>query len=201
MDTSAVNHADAQRAPRRKRSDAQRNLEALLDAAKAVFAASGVDAPAREITDLAGVGVGTLYRHFPKRSDLVVAVLKHEIDDCAELGSALGASDDPVLAITTWIHRYTELVGTKRGLATALHSSGPGFDSLADYVMRRLEPVVASLLQTAADAREVRSDVAATELLYAVALLCQPIASEDLSFNQRMVAIYVDGLRTTREIV
>ena len=88
-------------AMRLRRADAQRNLEALLDAAKAVFAVSGVDAPAEEITDRAGVGVGTLYRHFPQRSDLVLAVLKHEIDACAtragaERGQSPGGSADEV---------------------------------------------------------------------------------------------------------
>ena len=67
--------AGSDRAQRRRRVDAQRNTYSLLEAAKAVFATSGVDAPAKQITDLAGVGVGTLYRHFPQRSDLVKAVL------------------------------------------------------------------------------------------------------------------------------
>ena len=73
-----------ERVPRRLRADAQRNIGSLLAAAKAVFGTSGVDAPAKEIADLAGVGVGTLYRHFPQRSDLVKAVLQHEIDACAD---------------------------------------------------------------------------------------------------------------------
>jgi len=72
---------------RRQRSDAKRNVVALVAAAKTVFAGSGVDAPAKEITDLAGVGVGTLYRHFPRRSDLIVAVLQHEIDECDRAAS------------------------------------------------------------------------------------------------------------------
>lgn len=70
-------------ARRRVRADAQRNIEAVVDAAKAVFAESGVDAPVREIASRAGVGVGTVYRHFPQRSDLVVAVFQKEIDACA----------------------------------------------------------------------------------------------------------------------
>src|ERR1700729_3464281 len=77
---------------RRQRSDAKRNVVALVEAAKTVFAGSGVDAPAKEITDLAGVGVGTLYRHFPRRSDLIVAVLQHEIDACVEAADELGRS-------------------------------------------------------------------------------------------------------------
>ncbi len=65
---------------RRQRVDAQRNVGALLEAAKTVFAEAGVDAPAKQIADLAGVGVGTLYRHFPRRADLIVAVLEREFD-------------------------------------------------------------------------------------------------------------------------
>src|ERR1022692_2584767 len=84
-----------ERAPRRQRADAQRNTASLLEAAKAVFATSGVDAPAKEIADLAGFGVGTLYRHFPQRSDLVRAVLQHGIDACADAAAALAAAHEP----------------------------------------------------------------------------------------------------------
>ncbi|SDU21685.1 TetR/AcrR family transcriptional regulator [Gordonia westfalica] len=114
--------ADAGLRPRRKRADAQRNVVALIDAARIVFARSGVDAPAKEITDAAGVGVGTLYRHFPKRSTLVVAVLEKEIDACADLAEELRDSLRPADALAGWVDRYIELVGTKRGLASALHS-------------------------------------------------------------------------------
>ena len=80
---------------RRLRADAQRNIASLLEAAKVVFGTSGVDAPAKEIGDLAGVGVGTLYRHFPRRSDLVKAVLEREIDACADAASTLSAEYEP----------------------------------------------------------------------------------------------------------
>src|SRR6516165_8259829 len=81
--------------PPRVRADAQRNIDSLLQAAKAVFDSSGVDAPAKEIADLAGVGVGTVYRHFPKRSDLVKAVVRSGIDACADAGPALSAAHEP----------------------------------------------------------------------------------------------------------
>jgi AcrR family transcriptional regulator len=180
---------------RRQRTDARRNVGALLKAAKTVFATSGVDAPAKEITDLAGVGVGTLYRHFPRRADLIAAVLQHEIDACADDGPALSAAHDPTPALSKWLHRFTEFVGTKRGLATALHSGDPAFDGLPDYLMERLEPVLGALLDAAVATGEVRADVSAKELLYAVALLCQPVPGADLAYNQRMVAILADGLR------
>jgi AcrR family transcriptional regulator len=188
---------ETQRAPRRQRADAQRNVGALLEAAKTVFATSGVDAPAKEITDLADVGVGTLYRHFPRRSDLVAAVLQREIDACAEAGPALGAAHGPSEAVAMWLHRFTEFVGTKRGLAAALHSGDPAFDALPGYFMQRLEPTLGSLLEAAAGRGEIRADVNARDLLHAVALLCQPVPGEELAYNQRMVAVLVDGLRRT----
>src|SRR5215831_14765091 len=92
---------------RRPRTDVQRNLAALLRAAKIVFATSGVSAPAKEISDRAGVGVGTLYRHFPRRSDLIVAVLQHEIDECVEAGRELGTTLSPWEALMGWIERFT----------------------------------------------------------------------------------------------
>ncbi|SEF21962.1 regulatory protein, tetR family [Amycolatopsis pretoriensis] len=180
--------------PRRRRADAQRNVDALLEAAKRVFATSGVDAPAKEITDLAGLGVGTLYRHFPQRADLVAAVLQREIDVLADAGPVLGAAHAPGAALREWLRRYTELVGAKRGLATALHSGDPAFDALPGYFMERMEPVLAALLAAAAAAGEVRADVSAKDLLHAVALLCQPVRGEDLAYNQRMIEILADGL-------
>jgi AcrR family transcriptional regulator len=186
-------------APRRLRADAQRNIDALLDAAKTVFATSGVDAPAKEITDLAGVGVGTLYRHFPQRADLVAAVLQRGIDACADAGPALSAVHEPGVALVKWLQRYTEFVGTKRGLATALHSGDPAFDALPGYFMQRLEPVLGELLDAATATGEIRADVSAKDLLHAVALLCQPVRGEDIAYNQRMVAVLVDGLRHIAE--
>ncbi|SEP47794.1 TetR/AcrR family transcriptional regulator [Amycolatopsis saalfeldensis] len=181
--------------PRRLRADAQRNVESLLEAAKAVFDTSGVDAPAKEIADLAGVGVGTLYRHFPQRSDLVAAVVQSGIDACAEAGPTLSAKHEPRAALAKWIHRYTELLGTKRGLAAAMHSGNPAFDALPGYFMQRLEPTLGALLAAAAETGEIRADASAKDLLNAIALLCQPIRGEEFTYNQRMVTLLVDGLR------
>ncbi|MFG1638651.1 TetR/AcrR family transcriptional regulator [Amycolatopsis sp. NPDC049252] len=183
--------------PRKLRADAQRNVDALLEAAKNVFATSGVDAPAKEITDLAGVGVGTLYRHFPQRADLVVAVLHRGIDVCAAAGPELSAAHEPEVALAKWLDRYTAFVGTKRGLATALHSGDPAFDGLPGYFMERLEPVLAALLDAAVATGRIRADVSARDLMHAIALLCQPVRGEEIEYNQRMVAVLADGLRRT----
>ena len=188
------------RAPRALRADAQRNIGSLLAAAKAVFGTSGVDAPAKEIADLAGVGVGTLYRHFPQRSDLVKAVLQHEIDACADAAPALAAAHEPGAALANWLHRYTEFLATKRGLATALHSGDPAFDALPGYFYERLEPALCSLLDAAAATREIRADISARDLLHAVALLCTPVADEGIAYSQRMVTLLIDGLRYAAEL-
>jgi AcrR family transcriptional regulator len=183
------------RAQRRRRADAQRNIGSLLAAAKAVFATSGVDAPAKEVADAAGVGVGTLYRHFPQRSDLVKAVFQHEVDACAEAAPALAATHEPEVALAKWLHRYTEFVATKRGLAAALHSGDPAFDALPGYFMERLEPALGSLLEAARESGEIRGGISASEVLFAVANLCQPVPGGGVRYSQRMVAILIDGLR------
>ena len=184
-----------ERPPRRVRADAQRNIGSLLEAAKTVFATSGVDAPAKEIADLAGVGVGTLYRHFPQRSDLVKAVFQRGVDACADAAPALAAAHEPGAALAMWLHRYTEFVATKRGLAAALHSGDPAFDALPGYFMQRLGPALGSLLDAAAASGEIRADISAKDLLYAVANLCLPVADEGVLYSQRMVALIIDGLR------
>jgi len=185
----------SERTPRRLRADAQRNIGSLLVAAKAVFATSGVDAPAKEIADAAGVGVGTLYRHFPQRSDLVKAVVEHGVDACADAAPALAATYEPAEALAMWLHRYTEFVGTKRGLASALHSGDPAYAALPGYFMGRLEPALGSLLEAAMARGEVRTDISAEDLLYAVANLCLPVPGGGVSYSQRMVALLMDGLR------
>jgi AcrR family transcriptional regulator len=186
---------DGEPATRRRRADARRNVDALIGAARTVFATSGVDAPAKEITDLAGVGVGTLYRHFPQRSDLVKAVVESGIDAVADAGPALSAANDPAEALTEWINRFTELLATKRGLAAALHSGDPAFSGLPGYFLQRLGPALAALLNAAVADGTVRDDISAEELLDAITQLSQPVPGRGPEHNQRMVAVLADGLR------
>ncbi|BDI28188.1 TetR family transcriptional regulator [Capsulimonas corticalis] len=177
------------------RADAQRNTDALLAAALAVFATSGVDAPVREIAAKAGVGVGTLYRHFPQRADLVAAVFRREVDACADTAPVLAAEHGPSEALARWMQRYAAFIATKRGLASALHSGDPTFDTLPAYFEKRLVPALRSLLTAAAAAGEVRNDIDANELLTAVAGLCMRGDDSNPTYAQRMVALLVDGLR------
>ena len=102
---------------RRMRADARCNEDAVLEAAKSVFSASGVDAPVRETAARAGVGIGTLYRRFPKRSDLVTGVFRREVDACTADAVALAEEYPPGDALVLWLRRYTDFIATKKGLA------------------------------------------------------------------------------------
>jgi AcrR family transcriptional regulator len=194
-----VTETVGERAPRRLRADAQRNVDSLLEAAKTVFATSGVDAPAKEIADLAGVGVGTLYRHFPRRSDLVKAVFQHAVDACAAAAPEFAASRPPADALAQWLRRYTQFVATKRGLASALHSGDPAFSALPAYFAEHLEPALGSLLDAARASGDVSADVTPKELLAAVANLCVPARGEGIEYSQRMVELLINGLRYDAE--
>lgn len=181
--------------PRRVRADAQRNTDALLEAALAVFATSGVDAPVREIAVKAGVGIGTVYRHFPQRSDLIAAVFCHEVDACADAAPVLAAKHGPGEALARWMQRYADFVATKRGLATALHSGDPAFDTLPVYFEKRLLPALRTLLDAATVAGEVRADIEPWDILRAVGSLCMSAHDGGSAYARRMVALLVDGLR------
>jgi AcrR family transcriptional regulator len=177
------------------RADAQRSTDALLEAALEVFATAGVDAPVRQIADRAGVGIATLYRRFPQRSDLIVAVFRHEVDACADAAPVLAAEHAPGEALALWMQRYADFIGTKRGLATALHSGDPAFTTLPAYFDTRLQPALSVLLDAAAAAGEVRGGVEPNDLLRAVGNLCMSVRDDRGDYSQRMVTLLVDGLR------
>ncbi|MEV6791693.1 TetR/AcrR family transcriptional regulator [Streptomyces sp. NPDC051320] len=180
---------------RRVRADAQRSIDALLTAAAEVFATSGVDAPVREITAKAGVGAGTLYRHFPERTHLIAAVFRHEVDACTDAAPLLSARHEPVEALTRWLERFSGFIATKRGLGAALHSGDPAYDSLPAYFEERFVPVLGALLDSAAEAGQIRSDTEPWDLLVAVRNLTLPAHEDDNGHTRRMIALLVDGLR------
>jgi AcrR family transcriptional regulator len=180
----------------RKRADARRNEETLLEAAAAAFIASGVDAPVRDIAAKAGVGVGTIYRHFPTRADLIVAVYRHQVEACVEAGPALLAnSDSPHTALARWIDLFVDFLVTKHGLAEALQSDEATFVTLHAYFIDRLMPVCAELLAAAARAGEIRPDIEALELMRGVGNLCIGADKDPRYDARRVVELLLAGLR------
>ena len=176
--TSSAGPGASDRAPRRLRADSQRNIDSLLLAAKTVFSTSGVDAPAKEIADKAGVGVGTLYRHFPQRSDLVKAVLRAR-DRCLR---RRGTSPISLAQARSSAHQLAAAVHRVRGNETrarcrpALWRSG--LRRTARLLLATVRPALAPLLEAATASGEVRADVSPKDLLYAIASLCVPMGDD-----------------------
>lgn len=180
----------------RKRADARRNEKALLDAASAAFVAAGVEVPVRDIAAKAGVGVGTIYRHFPTRADLIVAVYRHQIEACAEAGPALLAdSITPHTALTQWINLFVDFLITKHGLAAALQSDAAAFQALHAYFLNRLVPVCDQLLDAAVAAGEIRPAMDAYGLLRGVGNLCIGAGNDPRYDARRLVQLLINGLR------
>ncbi|GLY91858.1 TetR/AcrR family transcriptional regulator [Actinoallomurus iriomotensis] len=189
----------AGRADRPKRADARRNKETLLDAAAAVFVSSGVEAPIRDIATKAGVGTATIYRHFPTRADLIIAVYRHQVEALAEAGPALLAEGPtPYAALGRWIDLFVDFLVTKHGLAAVLQSDDPCFDPLHSYFVDRLVPVCARLLDAAAGSGEIRSGQDAYELMRGIGGLCAGAGNSPRYDARRLVGLLIAGLRTPR---
>ena len=193
----AVNDGDQSpgSSARSNRKDARRNQQALLDAAAAAFMTSGVEAPVRDIAAKAGVGVATIYRHFPTRADLVVAVYRHQIDACAEAGpTLLTAGPTPYVALGRWVDLFVDFLVTKHGLAAAMQGDNTSFEALHAYFLERLLPVCTQLLEAAAAAGEIHSDLDAYHLMRGIGNLCIGTESDPRYDARRLVALLVAGL-------
>ena len=182
-----------------KRADARRNQETLLDAAAAIFVRSGVEAPVRDIAAEAGVGTGTIYRHFPTRADLIIGVYRHQVEVLAEAGSGLLASGPTAYAaLAGWIDQFVDFLITKHGLAAALRSDEAGFETLHTYFLDRLVPACARLLEAAAASGEIRTGIEAYELMRGVGNLCIGAETDPHYDARRLVELLVAGLRRPR---
>ncbi len=184
------------RPARKTRADAQRNEQALLAAAAAVFVTSGVEAPVRDIAAAAGVGMGTIYRHFPTRADLVVAVYRHQVEACAEAGPALLAKGgSPHAALRQWVNLFVDFLVTKHGLAAVLQPDSTSFAALHTYFLERLLPVCAQLLDATIEAGEVSADIGAYELMRGIGNLCVGAGHDPGYDARRLVELLIAGLR------
>jgi AcrR family transcriptional regulator len=137
-----------------------------------VFVERGVNAPIRDIAGRADVGIGTIYRHFPNRAELVVAVYRHQIDKCVALAEELKDSSEPGRALEQWISAFVEFLVTKHGLGVALQSDDSGFHSLHSLMLDKLVPACGRLVEAAVAAGELDPGVTAYALMRAVGNLC-----------------------------
>lgn len=173
----------------------RRSEQTLLDAAAAVFVASGVDAPVRAIAAQAGVGMGTIYRHFPTRADLVVAVYRHQVEACADAGQRLLAeSVTPEAALRAWVGVFVEFLVTKHGLAGALHGDSAGSDALHTYFVDRLVPVCGALLEAARETPGATTQVDAYNVLKGIGNLCIGAGTDARYEAATLVQLFISGV-------
>src|SRR5712675_2409043 len=181
---------------RRPRADALRNRERVLEAAKAVFSAGGPDASLEAVAKRAGVGIGTLYRHFPTREALFEAVYRREVQQLAELAEELKQEARPVDALRDWMRSNVQFVATKKGMSAALALAAYKNSELFSYSFDQLTRAVAGLLDRAIAAGEIRDDISPEDLLRALVGMCylhdQPGWQTSVL---RLLDVFIDGLR------
>ena len=182
-------------ATRRPRADAVRNRERVLEAAKIVFSASGKEASLDAVARQAGVGIGTLYRHFPTREALYEAVYRREVEHLADLAETLKNDPNPSQALRVWLRSNVEFVATKKGMSAALALAAQASSELSAYSFERLTRAVGMLLDRAIAAGEIRADIGPADLLRALIGMCylhdQPGWQQTV---QRLLEVFVDGL-------
>jgi AcrR family transcriptional regulator len=181
---------------RRPRADALRNRERVMEAAKIVFSAGGPEASLEAVARQAGVGIGTLYRHFPTREDLFEAVYRREVEQLSELAEQLKAEASPTEALRRWLRSTVQFVATKKGMMAALAIVMNANSELAAYSYGHLTAAIGALLKRAVDASEGRADVNADDLLRALIGMCymhdQPGWQDSVL---RLLDVFVDGLK------
>lgn len=187
---------EQQKARRKVRADAARNRSLLLEAATAIFSAGGSHASLEAVARQAGVGIGTLYRHFSTREALFDAVYRHEVDLLGDLAERLTQEADPVEALRQWLHANVRLVATKKGMVEGMQLVAHGSSELKAYSFKRLTDAIALLLDRAVKAGAVRADISADDLWRTIIgiFYAQP-AADWQSTAAKMVDIFVDGLR------
>lgn len=186
----------AEKRPRKPRADAVRNRERVLKAAKAVFSAGGPDASLEAVARTAGVGIGTLYRHFPTREALFEAVYRREVQQLTDLAEQLKQEAKPTDALRHWMRSNVTFVATKKGMSAALALAAYKNSELFSFSFDRLTRAVGGLLDRAIAAGEIRDDISPEDLLRALVGMCylhdQPGWQTSVL---RLVDVFVDGLR------
>jgi len=181
---------------RKPRADSLRNRERLLTAAKEVFRAGGPEASLEGVARAAGVGIGTLYRHFPTRDALFEAVYRREVDQLGELADRLAAEAEPVDALRQWLHEAVDVIAAKKGMLSTLALAVDGKQDLFAYSGKRMTDAVTVLLDRAVAAGAVRDDVSPGDLLRALVGLGHTRGQENWRETVlRLLDIFVDGLR------
>jgi AcrR family transcriptional regulator len=192
----SVPAAEASRPERPLRADAQRNRDALLSAAAGLYAERGVDCSLEEIARRAGVGIGTLYRHFPTRDALIEAVYRREVEIVCDSAAELLATEPADAALSDWMRAFARYVATKKGMAAALKPVLGPDNELFAYSRRRIHEALNSLVTAAAASGAIRADVNSDDLLSGMSGICMATDTPGWADRtERLVQLLIDGLR------
>jgi AcrR family transcriptional regulator len=186
-----------EKSTRKPRIDAVRNRERVLEAAKVVFSAGGPEASLEAVARTAGVGIGTLYRHFPTREALFEAVYRREVQQLADLAEQLKQKEQPIDALRHWMRSNVKFVATKKGMSAALALAAYKNSELFSYSFDRLTRAVGGLLDRAVATGEIRDDISAEDLLRALVGMCYMYDQPGWQTSVlRLVDVFIDGLRS-----
>jgi AcrR family transcriptional regulator len=178
------------------RADAQRNRDALLAAATAAFTEHGTDASLEDVARRAGVGIGTLYRHFPTRLALVEAAYRQGVEGLCDSADRLLAERAGDEALEQWMLDFVGYVATKRGFAATLKEAADGNVALFDHVRERMRTAMERILTAAAATGHIRSDIDTADLLRAIGGICMMSDQGDWQAQaRRLIQLLMDGLR------
>jgi AcrR family transcriptional regulator len=181
-------------APRKLRADAQRNYDALIEAARAAFRDADADTSLEEIAKRAGVGIGTLYRHFPTRLALLEGVYRDEVDELDRKTQGLLEADDPAAALDDWLDLFVDYATTKRALFHELVEAVGKDSELLTHSRGVIERSAASVLGRAQDAGMIRSDIEFGDVLR-LAGGCTMMPGSTDEQRKRMLRVIIDGLK------
>ncbi len=178
------------------RADARRNREKLLEAAAELFAAQGTDVSLETVAKRAGVGIGTLYRHFPTRDALITETYRNEVAHVADGADELLATLPADQAMEQWLERFIAYAAAKRGMADALKQMSVSRDELFPEARRRIGETIDTLLRAGVEAGTIRPDVSADDVYRATMAIWNIPAGEDWIGQARIVLrLVMDGLR------
>jgi len=183
-------------APRPLRADAQRNRDKLIDVATNAFTEAGVDVPLEEIARRADVGIGTLYRNFPTREAVVLAVYRKQIDGLETAARTLPLTHPPAEALRLWMRGFVEYGAVKRGLVALLKSMMDTESSLFDDARATLLESAGTLMTAAVDAGVIRPGFAPADVIRALGGICMATDRPDAEASAiSLVDLVFDGLR------
>jgi AcrR family transcriptional regulator len=178
------------------RADAQRNRDKLLAAATEAFAAEGEEVALETVAARAGVGIGTLYRHFPNRDALVVAAYRHEVDALCAAAADLLATEPADTALRAWTERFLDYIATKRGMGTALRAAAANDSPLFARTREQILGALRLLLDAGAAAGTLRADVDPTDVMRVInGIWYLPSGPQWRADVRRMLDLVIDGLR------